>query len=137
MKRLDHEDFFAQLRQAFEETRESGSISLTMKRVTPAELKVSEEQLAGKAPTAQVRAHDAKAADGPACLVRVLKTGGVRAGSKVGTRKRNRKIKAKFSTLVTGTSQELFHDRMYNLSKASMTSLKKRQRKRGQQAGKK
>mmetsp|Transcript_19902 Transcript_19902/g.35368 ORF Transcript_19902/g.35368 Transcript_19902/m.35368 type:complete len:141 (+) Transcript_19902:50-472(+) len=129
MVRLEQEGFLTRLQDLYHETRESGSVVITLKGVTPADLRVDEAALAKKPPTASPRALDA-VAKSPVCLVRAVATGGTRKDSKLASKKGKKGQKVKISTLVTGEDQEKFHQSLAALNKSQMDALKKRFKKK-------
>ncbi|KAJ6479194.1 signal recognition particle, SRP9/SRP14 subunit [Mycena vitilis] len=104
MELLDHDSFLRRLTALFESSKEHGSIWLTHKRLTHDGEDVT---MAASAGTDDDREYP--------CLVRVTD----------GT--------AKFSTRVTSSELEKFHHAYGALLKASMTTLRKRDKKREKQ----
>ncbi|KAJ6606810.1 signal recognition particle, SRP9/SRP14 subunit [Mycena sp. CBHHK59/15] len=105
MELLDNDSFLKQLAALFESSKEHGSIWLTHKRLIHDGEDVSMAQADGAEDTREYP-----------CLIRVTDGGA-----------------AKFSTRVTSSQLEKFHHAYGTLLKASMTTLRKRDKKREKQ----
>jgi len=107
--RLENDAFLRRLDEMYRETRESGSVSVSMK--------MARADRFGKGPQA-LREDLSEARQ--ACLVRAIVTGGLIAKGK----NRKKKGVGKVSTLVFGEGQEAFLAELAELMKASMDNMK-------------
>jgi hypothetical protein len=128
MGRLEQGAFLARLEKLYRETRNKGTLTVTYKRATAVDLRVSDAHVERKAPAHLPRSLDAAVAgrDGVCCLVRAVATGGEPEGPV--SKSAAKKAKVKISCVVSGADQVAFHTKLAALSKAKMDGLKKRSR---------
>ncbi|GBG24673.1 Signal recognition particle 14 kDa protein [Hondaea fermentalgiana] len=116
MPRVSNDEFLSLLGEMYKETRESGSVTLSMKMVKDQDLSRGPKALR------------AEVSNGKACMVRAQVMGGVREGSVFANKeagKTKRGEKAKISTILTGDQQAVFHKRFSEIIKEHTGKLKR------------
>mmetsp|Transcript_2002 Transcript_2002/g.4495 ORF Transcript_2002/g.4495 Transcript_2002/m.4495 type:complete len:141 (+) Transcript_2002:489-911(+) len=116
MPRVDNNAFLELLAEMYKETKESGSVTISMKMVKDKDLSRGPKKLRAELPKGQ------------ACLIRAQAMGGERDDSALANKdagKSKRAGKAKISTILTGDQQGVFHKRMSEIIRDHTSKLKR------------